>query len=286
MGKGDNIVGKIYLREHSTLFRKRSQPNKEGEYSLLEDPIVEIAGLARIIVTILCRNKQRLLQQAWSKWVKNVNPPVVHDYTSDLKTILMRQLANDEMRSELEIEVLYKWAMQHADKDPTGVASILCFCKRKNVVVRALQLCRLERFHPGDGVIFQGQFPRPEDGHFTVISGRFEALQFPDNSIRILNVHEAVKTRSWMKVNTILKEALVLSEIMYPSGFGELATLTNTQRTASIRCALSFDEQRSDESLSLNSDNYGELLVVPKQSILECLEVMGLHFLHFLCAYI
>ena len=28
-----------------------------------------------------------------------------------------------------------------------------------------------------------GDFPRPEDGHFTVLSGECEVLQFPDESV-------------------------------------------------------------------------------------------------------
>lgn len=256
MARGDAIAKKLYMREHSNLIRKKSAI-KGHESSVEEDPVVEITGLAKTIMTILCRNKQRIKQQAWHRWIKNAN--VKHDYTKDLRLILSREIPPDEFRTELEIEVLWKWAHQNAEIDPTGIANALSRCKKKTVIVSVLQQCRLERIFVGDPIICQGSMPRMEDGHFTIISGELEVLQYPDNSMQILKLNELLHSKNWDGVHQILRQAQSLGKLGFPAGFGEIATLTNTKRTATIIC-------------SRRSRDPAEVLVVPKQAILDCLE--------------
>ncbi len=65
MGKGDRVARKIYMREHSFVFR-RSEKRIGKTTSLdfvIEDKVVELEDLSSRIFKIVCRNKQKLLQQ-------------------------------------------------------------------------------------------------------------------------------------------------------------------------------------------------------------------------------
>ncbi len=46
---------------------------------------------------------------------------VVHEYKNDIRTILSRKIPDYQQRSELEIEVLFKWILEVHDHDPTGI---------------------------------------------------------------------------------------------------------------------------------------------------------------------
>jgi len=245
-------IDKVYIRSLSQTLRVII----DDEMS--EDPEAHLHGAAKITLLILCRYKQRLLQQAWDKWCGNLNKS--HDYTSDLLTILSHPINNNMLRTELEIEVMYKWIIQNAYKDPTGIAAMLHSCKRKRVIVSVLQRSRMERILAGDCVLFQNDLPRHEDGHFTILTGSVDVLTFPENSMQLVRLQEFTRRSMWNEANELLKSSQVLATLEAPSGFGELSSLTNTPRHATIRAKKIFD----------NDEVY--VLVIPKLSLLECIE--------------
>ena len=86
----------FYVRKHST--NLRFWTDIENPYGLEESPVVDsFSGLGRAVLLIFCRNKQRLLMQAWQKWqdvvawegVDKTGRPI-HDYSYDLRCILSR----------------------------------------------------------------------------------------------------------------------------------------------------------------------------------------------------
>ena len=102
MGGGDKLQGKAYTRFLSNNIRKWSP--KSGARFIEEDPIIGgVSGLARCVMLTVCRNRQRLLQQAWDTWTTTVE--VEHDYAEDMRAILSHPLKDTEMRSEFEIEL-------------------------------------------------------------------------------------------------------------------------------------------------------------------------------------
>lgn len=205
------LIDNYYMRELGFTIRKRDHVynHKDEEMNFIaEDPdctdeIFEFPSADLIVV--LCRNKQRILKRSWGKWVKATN--VYHDYTADVFTILSRHIPPDEKRSELEIEVLWNWVLSKLREDDggcsTGIHHILHGCKKKTAVITALQSCRLERFKPGDGILFQGSMPRQEDGHFTILEGECEVLQFPEESMQLMQLKEMVLKKKWDKINEV-----------------------------------------------------------------------------------
>jgi hypothetical protein len=244
---------RLYIREHSNVIRIWSTNTRKG---MAENPAFHIDRTSRILIVIICRIRQRLAKQAWQYWTENAG--VRHDYTKDLRTILLRQLPPNELRTELEIEVLYKWVMQAKDIDPTGIASTIYQCKKKAAIYSALQQIRLEFYGPGESVIFQGDYPRAEDGHFTIIKGECDVLQFTSDSARLTKLLFFAKKRKWEEVRSLLQSAQVVAHIPQFSGFGELSTLTGVQRAATIQTSKSVD--------------ITEIVVLPKFPLLDLLK--------------
>ena len=120
----------------------------------------------------------------WNRWVKNVS--IDHDYIADVRTVLLRLRGDDSIRSELELEVIFKWVMQYSHADPTGIARLIMNCKNKRVVVNALQQLRLECFYGRDGIVFQGNLPKQEDGHFTILRVR-AVFHINDTVLTLIN---------------------------------------------------------------------------------------------------
>lgn len=255
MGVGDNIAKKLYMRQHSNVFRKHQGRSKSKDQhaidDVIEDPVVELTGMARMVFRIVCRNKQRSLQKCWNRWVKNVS--IDHDYIADVRTVLLRLRGDDSVRSELELEVIFKWVMQYGNADPTGIARLLMNCKNKKVVVNALQQLRLECYYGRDGIVFQGNLPKQEDGHFTILRGECEVVQFQQNSISLLKLQGLTKRKRWDEVRQLLDFAQTLAHMTAPAGFGELNTLTAVKRAATIKAGTEGCE----------------LLVLPKSNFLE-----------------
>ncbi len=234
MGHGDTVSKKLYIREHSTNIRRWIPKSYNTPKFYVEDPIVPLEpSLARSIVVMICRNKQRTLQQAWNYWTKNTG--IAHDYTSDVREILMRPIGEATLRSELEIEIMYKWIVQNHHKDTTGICHTVKSCKKKNVVVAALQHMRLECYQQGDAIIYQGQSPKAEDGQFTILSGECEVVQVQEDSVTLQRLNYSLKKKDWNSCKNILSRANVLATIKFPAGFGELSTLTDAKRVATIR---------------------------------------------------
>ena len=101
----------FYLRKFSTSIRQW----KWGSETMIEDPVVAFHSQTKEAMMILtCRNRQRVFQQAWNRWVRNTG--IQHDYTTDVRAILSRRIEINDLRSELEVEVLYKWAVKNSGK--------------------------------------------------------------------------------------------------------------------------------------------------------------------------
>ena len=246
-----------YMREHSNVIRCIG-PN--SHLTVVEDDvfpgITSLATMKKSIVVMTCRNRQRQLQHAWQKWVYVTD--VHHDYQNDMITILSRPLAEDELRTELEVEVIFKWVLQNHHVDPTGLAYTLYMCKSKVAIVNCIQQCRLERYPPCCPILLQNDLPRPEEGHFTVLTGRAEILIFPPDSMQLLQLHTARKnSRGDEEIQRILDEALFIDVVRSGSGFGELSTITKMKRSATVRA---------------HADGPVEVLVIPNFSLLGLLE--------------
>ena len=51
-----------------------------------------------------------------------------------------------------------------------------------------------------------GDFPRPEDGHFTVLSGECEVLQFPDESVPQLKLLYLSKQKKFDEAKKLVEK--------------------------------------------------------------------------------
>jgi hypothetical protein len=257
----------LYMREHSNIIRKFRHPSrKQSAYMMQEDMKREFpednehAMQRKVVAVMLCRIRQRLLQTAWNYLTEKTR--VSHDYTDDLKCILTRKIRNDELRTEYEVEVIFKWVAQVKDIDPTSVANTIFKTKKRSMVYNAIQQLRMEVFLPGDTVLFQGDLPRAVDGHFTIINGSCEILGFQQNSIPLIKLTHLVKQHNWEEAKKILNSARKLAKIEKFGGFGELATLTGVKRGASIRA-------------NRKSEIPTDILVLPKDSLVDCLAARG-----------
>lgn len=134
---------------------------RSSHKNLNEDPILTTDNIKRPLIVITCRSRQRKLQHAWTNWTKYTG--VSHDYLQDVITILSRPLLATELRTELEVEVFFKWVMQDYAVDPTGIAYTLYMCKSKRSIVRLIQRARLDRYQPGEPIVLQNAVPLPED---------------------------------------------------------------------------------------------------------------------------
>ena len=259
-----------YIRPHSVIIRRwrtRAQHHRHHQHHhhhqhehheyIEEDRAVEgLFGLARYIMLIVCRNRCRVLKQAWNYWVRNTE--IVHDYSKDVRTILARAISSKELRSELEIEVMCKWVAQQAKCDPTGIAYNLMSCKSMSSIIAVLQHCRLESYMPGDTIIFQGTLPRAEDGHFTILVGECDVLQFAEESLPFIKLQEFAKHRKYDDAKRLLNSVPPVATLYHPAGFGELSTLTGVKRGATIRA-------------STKTGKITDIIVVPKPALLDCL---------------
>jgi len=261
----------LEVREHDDL-----RTNLESD--LVEDDIVEDLDDARPLVVVICRSRQRLLQYAWNKWCRIL--AAVHDYTYDVRKILSRFLPDNELRTELEVEVIHKWAVQTHVIDPTGISHLLVSCRRKSIIVNTIQSCRLERYQPGETVLCQGDIPRSDDGHFTVLSGECELLQFPNDSRALQKLVSLSKGKDKEGVRNLLTKAKILQRLKPPSGFGELSTSMKIKRTSSVRASLlvsasksvlSFGSASRDFS-SVEAANILELIIIPQKILVDCLD--------------
>ena len=82
--------------------------------------------------------------------------------------ILSHPIPENEMRSEIEVEVMFKWVRQQADSDFTGIAHTIKQCKSRKTIITVLQNARMESFNPGEPILFQGTFSS------RVVVARFE----------------------------------------------------------------------------------------------------------------
>jgi CRP-like cAMP-binding protein len=251
----ENVAKRLYMREHSNVIRKFQSMKLLDKME--ENPIFNIEGTNRLIIVTICRIRQRTLTHAWRRLVRNTG--VKHDYELDAKVILSRKLPDEELRTELEIEVLFNWIYSTKDIDPTGIANTIFLCKKRSAIYNALQQLRLEFYEPGETVLFQGDIPRPEDGHFTIFNGSCDVVQFPDESMPLMKLLYLAKKKKWDDARKLLMQSIVLARITKGSGFGELSTLTGVKRAATIRT-------------DATSNTPTEIVVLPKQALLDCLK--------------
>lgn len=276
----DKSLYRLYIRQHSTIIRKHRsyKPSLSAAAAVSvakggssggvgtahnellfyeEDPHSEVEESRRIIVVIMCRMRQRLLRQSFRRLIANTE--VEHDYESDARIILSRKLFDDEIRTELEIEVLFNWIDSIKNVDPTSIANTILMCKKRTFIFNALQQLRLEFYGAGETVLFQGDMPRPEDGHFTIMDGSCEVVQFPEDSTPLQKTLYMSKQRQWDDCKKLLLGGVVVANIHKFSGFGELSTLTGVKRAATIR---------ADRTPGIVT----EIAVLPKQALLDCLK--------------
>lgn len=255
MGYGDSISKKLYMRELSNEIHKWSPQTMTGVLFVAEDPVISInAGLAKQIIILLCRNKQRILKQAWQYWTKNAN--VIHDYSLDVRMILSRAISPYAKRTELEIEVLYKWCQQKAPLDSTSICHAVVTCKKKDAIICVLQYMRIEFYKQKDTLLYQSARPRPEDGQFTILSGEVDVVQLQEGSVTLLRLQYFYKKKQFNSCKAVLKKAQLLGSLKAPAGFGDLSTLTDTPRSASLTV----------------SSPTAEAVVTPKHAIMYCIE--------------
>jgi hypothetical protein len=207
-------------------------------------------------MVIICRNRQRLLSQAWERWI--VGAEILHDYDSDMKMILGRQIDADEKRSELEIEVMFKWCIQKFRVGTLGLAHLVATSRSKVAVVAALQQCRLEIYAAGETVYLQGDLPRAEDGQFTVLKGVCEFISFDKESLELLELRSLPEGQRQEESRRILKYGRKIDEVRASNGFGELSSSMNVKRASSVRAGL---------------DSPVELIVLPKRCVAACQRV-------------
>jgi hypothetical protein len=246
-----SLLEKCYIRRHSQhirIFSKRKLKTYE------EDKIDEtMTSSLRIIVVILCRNKERLMSSVFQRWRESVG--LEHDYDEDMRIILLRRLGANERRSELEIEVMYKWVLQHHAKDSTGLSHMLFSCKRKAFIIDALQQCRLEMYLPGETVVIQGDLPRVEDGQFTILSGTCEFIIFDTDSMALLKLRSLPDKARHDVSKELLQMGRVINELDGHCGFGELASLSKVKRPTSVRAGLGA---------------MLEFIIVPRKNVASC----------------
>jgi CRP-like cAMP-binding protein len=256
LGKNGNAMKPSpYMREHSQHIRFLS---KHSGDTIEEDPIVTgLTSASRIILVIACRNRQRLLSHAWQLWVNNTG--VFHNYKQDVITILSRIIPEDELRTELEIEIIFKWVLQNHHIDPTGIAYTLYMCNSKAAIIKAIQHFRLERYAPSLPIMLQGDFPRPEEGHYTILHGLVDIVIFPPDSPELLRLHTAKKNKHENEIIEILKTGKTIDTMLEGAGFGELSTITGMKRSASVRA-------HYDHTTSV------DLIVIPQIALLDLLE--------------
>jgi len=226
------MASNLYMRHLSQNIREF----RFGAETMIEDPIVNVSSSRRPLVVMMCRNRSRVISQAWKRWIDNgfASDEAPHDYVYDIRACLSRRILPTIMRSELEIESIYKWAIYNADKDPTGIAHILVSSKSRKAVVNTIQHMRLETFDYNETILFQGTLPKPEDGHFTVLSGVTKVVAFPRESMKLLLLQEFYKLHSYDDANLLNQSANNIAFLHAPTGFGELSTLAHAKRTASI----------------------------------------------------
>lgn len=74
----------------------------------------------------------KLLVQAQWVWTRSI----IHDCSVNLKIIVQKRLAQDETRTELEVEVINEWMLQNG---PTSIAYLVGQCDTRSEIVAALR---------------------------------------------------------------------------------------------------------------------------------------------------
>ena len=248
-------VGACYMREHSSVIRVLNP-------SLLDletDDILEVPpGPGRTLARLLCRWRQRNQQRAFDDWVVGTNSPQ-HDLTNDLLVVLQRRLPLHELRSELEVEVIFKWASRCQSSDPSGVSTVIRNCRSREARVRLIQDMRLESFGAKDLILLQGDVARPGDGHLTVVAGQCELLKAPGKSRHLQSLRQSILHRNWSLSQRLVLSLPCVAVIMPGGGFGELTSSFGLEWPVSV-CA-----HRRETGLT-------RVIFVSREPLLACLK--------------
>lgn len=118
------------------------------------------------------------------------------------------------------------------------------YCKKKSAVIAALQQIRIETISPGDGITYQGNLPKIEDGQFTILEGECEIMNDKNNGDNskynndnnvILNL---IKNRKWDLLLDILNTKLdIISTLFAFSGFGQTESMYNSKWKVTVRAS-------------------------------------------------
>ena len=184
---------------------------------------------------------------------------IFSDYKKDMMAILSRPLEDDEMRTELEIEVLMKWVVYTYHLDPTGVQHTIYMCSSRKIVVNALQHCRIEQYFHPEYMVLQNQAAGPDEGLYTILNGRVDIIIFSPDSPNLVRLETAKKAKHDEEIFQILKFGTRVAQLNPNSGFGELSAIANVRRGASV-CAS-----------KLKNDDPTDVLVVTKESLIDLL---------------
>ena len=130
---------------------------------------------------------------------------IFSDYKKDMMAILSRPLEDDEMRTELEIEVLMKWVVYTYHLDPTGVQHTIYMCSSRKIVVNALQHCRIEQYFHPEYMVLQNQAAGPDEGLYTILNGRVDIIIFSPDSPNLVRLETAKKAKHDEEIFQILK---------------------------------------------------------------------------------
>lgn len=253
----------FYLREYSFIIRQHHNEHFDVIDDLEGSPYLE--STIKIILVIICRSRQRLQRQAWTKWTACCK--VFHDYSYEVQVILSRYIPDRVLRTELEVELICNWARQNRDMEPTGLAHVLMTSKRKSAIVNAIQHCRLERLIKDDILYYQGDAPTDDLGHCTVLSGSFDIFQFSSDSHALFELsrmahrlsstnHSLVAESQIVKLDVrgLLREAKRLHPLRRLAGCGEIEALTGGKRATCVVASTA-----------------SEVLILPRRQFLECL---------------
>lgn len=242
------------MREHSSVIRVLNPALLDDEV----DDVLDVPDMpGRTIALLMCRWRQRAQQRAFDRWVVALGCSQ-HDHTADLVEVLQRKLPLHELRTELEIEAIYKWAARCRSNDPTGVAHIIRNCRSRAVRVRLMQDMRIESIPPGGLLLLQGEGARPGDGHVTVLEGQCELLKVSGVSRQLQALRQSLRDRDRLHYASLLRSFPCVACLRPGSGFGELVS------SAGGEWPVSLSAHREEEGRTL-------VVFVSREPLLACL---------------
>jgi hypothetical protein len=132
------MLSEIYLRQQSQIFRFYN----ESSTIYQEDSSIEITNVPmKKLALLLFRYKQRCLQLAWDKWILDINTGKhLNSLQTKVQMILQRKVDTTQLRTELEVETIFKWACRCLSEDPSSVMWMLRHCTKRAIRNKVIQV--------------------------------------------------------------------------------------------------------------------------------------------------